>query len=439
MRVGKGRSVLRKGSPAPGWVLGIMGLAGAIGVSLPARAEEAPAGGKAVKEYSQDFNQGAAGWTGLFHDKSKGASEWGAKGGAEESGGWYMADPNERWATMSIEGLNLEMGPEMVMELEYKTNTGGHLHLWLMGEDGKQVHGWGTGYQATGDDIIKKTDFQKLTHELPAALEGYRITGLQIDIKGGWLNIDNVRLGPGKAAAEEPGEPELKITKRRNEYPHLLVLQGLYHELYKIEEAIQQFKQREVRTSQFKAMKNNQTALSYFPDNYDDLMGYDVIVMADVDTQSFGGRGKGGRMLENFVKHGGGLLILGGPYAYGEGDYRAIDALVPFKVKGPFDIKKLPPDTYLRAKDGSPLLKGISWRKKPVCLYQHELEVKPEAVTVLLAGDRPFLVTLKYGEGRVAALSGTVYGKALRGKTEYWEWDQWPLIMKNTLQWLAGR
>ena len=352
---------MRKGSPAPGWVLGIMGLAGAIWVSLPARAEEAPAPRKAVKEYSQDFNKGPAGWTGVWHDKAKGASEWRANAGAKRSGAWYMADPNERWSTMRIRGLNVQMGPKMVMELEYKTNTGAHLHLWLTGEHGKHVHGWGTGYKATGDDIIKKVDFKKLSHELPASLEGYRISGLQIDIKGGWLNIDNVRLGPAVKAVV--AEPEVKITKRRNKYPHLLVLQGLYHDLYKIDKAVQQLGRTEVRTSQFKAMGENKTALSYFPKTYDDLMGYDVIVMANVDTQSFGGRGKGGRMLENFVKHGGGLLILGGPYAYGQGDYQAIDALVPFKVKGPFDIKKLPPQSYLQPKGDSPLLKGIAWSK----------------------------------------------------------------------------
>ena len=58
---------------------------------------------------------------------------------------------------------------------------------------------------------------------------------------------------------------------------------------------------------------------------------------------------------------------------------------------------------------------------------------------MLLAGDEPFLATLEYGEGRVAAISGTVYGKAPEATTAYWEWAGWPLIMKNTLQWLVGR
>ncbi len=396
---------------------------------------------KNKNSYFVDFNSGPQGWIGGSNDdKSRVLSEWRSDAGVKGSGGWYMADPNRRWTWMECKNVNVVLEPTTLMKYDLKINGPMLLHHKFLDENGKVLYEWSSHYKPTGDNIVRMIDFQTVTHKIPSSMVGVCIGGIRIEIPAGSVTIDNIRLGSEKEEASVAVENDEfdKIVKHQNEYPHILILQGLYHEFFKISEAVKVLGKSEVRTSQFSALANDRSTLNYFPESYNELMDYDVIVMADIDTQCFGGRGRGGQMLKSFVRKGGGLLILGGPYAYGQGDYKSIDEIIPYVVGGPFDIQRIKGPGIINPKGSSSIVEGISWKETPICLYRHNLQAKPGAQTVLVCDGKPFLVTYQYGKGKIAALSGTVYGQAPVGQVAFWDWKQWPLLMGNTLKWLAG-
>lgn len=72
------------------------------------------------------------------------------------------------------------------------------------------------------------------------------------------------------------------------------------------------------------------------------LSQYDLIVIADVDRIPF--RVPDRDRLRGWVESGGRLLMLGGPYAFGSGDWHLSDLLAPLypaETSGRFDLQSV--------------------------------------------------------------------------------------------------
>ena len=165
---------------------------------------------------------------------------------------------------------------------------------------------------------------------------------------------------------------------------------------------------------------------------------YAVIVLSNMDAVSL----SEDRLdtIERFVREGGGLVVLGGYWAYSRGAYEgtALEEMLP--VTFPKE-NRIPP-----AYDGARLVPapGADWDLSlrldagPAAFFVQHLIPKDGAAVQLMAGDRPAVVSGRYGKGRVVACSLTVNGVAPEGVLAYWDWEDWPALLGQAIDWAAG-
>jgi uncharacterized membrane protein len=176
------------------------------------------------------------------------------------------------------------------------------------------------------------------------------------------------------------------------------------------------------------------------PNPYDVVLGYDLIVLCDTDAECLTVPQRA--MIQDFVKAGGGLLIVGGPFSFGRGALDRSDLLeplLPVTTAGEYDLRPLPAPAPLLPAQGKVMKTGLTWNSKPLVMWMHQTQPKPGATVELTAGGEPALVTWQYGNGRVAALTATVLGEPPAGSTEFWDWSDWPKLMAFVLIWLVPR
>ena len=90
--------------------------------------------------------------------------------------------------------------------------------------------------------------------------------------------------------------------------------------------------------------------------------------LSDVNYKALGDRGFD--MLCDYVEQGGNLLLTGGPYAFGNGEFEGARFLevLPVTLSGPFDLKwagKGKSWALTPAQKGSPVLEGVSFAEDP--------------------------------------------------------------------------
>lgn len=188
--------------------------------------------------------------------------------------------------------------------------------------------------------------------------------------------------------------------------------------------------------------------ISYFPSTMEELLSYDVVVLADVpqDPLTLDKR----QQLADYVKLGGGLLVLGGPYAYGGGAWKGspLEPLLPVAIGGTFDLRPSEGDAQLTLTPiGLKRLGQVGSNRKPdiesrrsllgVVPWHNEVPLRAGAEVWMTAGKGPFAVYAKAGEGRVLALLGTAVGEAPAGRTAFYDSPGWPELLKRMLSYLA--
>ncbi|MBI2298700.1 MAG: hypothetical protein HYU66_07075 [Armatimonadetes bacterium] len=219
-----------------------------------------------------------------------------------------------------------------------------------------------------------------------------------------------------------------------------LVVFGLYTQMLRLDDALEGWQPAGRAAPEFTWANAPPNAAEGFPGSYEELFGYHVVVLSDVNQKSLGDIGL--EMLCDWVEQGGSLLVAGGPYALGNGEYedtRLVD-LLPVKLAGPFDLKwsgagqswPLAP-----AAGGHALTEGVGFGAAPRVYWQHAVTPKPEAEVVLEAGGRPALVLGRYGKGRVAVLTLSPTGEPAAGEVAWWVWDGWPRLVRNVVGWLG--
>ncbi len=213
-----------------------------------------------------------------------------------------------------------------------------------------------------------------------------------------------------------------------------LVVFGLFTHVLNIDDALAGW--RQVNYTWANCPPN---AVEWFPGTYEELFAYNTVVLSDVNYRALGDIGF--EMLCDYVEQGGKLLVIGGPYALGNGEFedtRFLEVL-PVELSGPFDLKWAGEGkswTLDAATAKHRVLTGISFAQDPRVFWRHAVTPKPGAEVVLTAGGKPLLVLGKYGKGRVAVLTCSPTGVGEHGETPWWEWDGWSPLMKNILSWL---
>lgn len=232
----------------------------------------------------------------------------------------------------------------------------------------------------------------------------------------------------------------------------VLVVRGLYSTLYKINPVSKKYPLllSDVRDSYLRRDFNYGFYLDYFPRTDKEIMGYDVIILADVDVEAL--REDGMELFCRYLENGGGLIVLGGYYSYGLSsvyETRLGEALpvqsriFDLNPAGDFSADRVPEKMaglpLVPARAEGPLTKGLRWESAPSSLWQHNVAPKQGAEVYIYAGAQPFLITGKYGDGRIACFAGTVLGEPAEGVMPFWEWESWPELLGRVIAWAAGK
>jgi uncharacterized membrane protein len=266
---------------------------------------------------------------------------------------------------------------------------------------------------------------------------------------GGTIYADKITLEQLSTFSDTDLATKLKYVARTDLTPggapelHVLVVNGLYNDLYRLPEALALLGLEKGFRGAYATVQVNENAatLTGYPKTYEELCAYDVVVLANADASWFGFPGRAA--LRDFVNAGGGLLVLGGNYSLGQGYFANtfLGDLLPVTVAAVRDVQQASPPLTLRpaATGLARALPGSYWKAAPVLYWRHRVALKPEAQTQLVAGSDPVLVTGAYGLGRVAVFTGTVLGQPSGTEQPFWAWAGWPPLMRNTISWLSRR
>ena len=247
---------------------------------------------------------------------------------------------------------------------------------------------------------------------------------------------------PQKVRLQKPKQLKLKNPWQWDVW----YVEGLTDDKYDVTAAVRLASNfREGTTLRHRAFVRRQgsfgTRLSSFPYDYEKLLSYRIIVLGGVKRDALGQIGI--EMLSDFIHAGGGMIVLGGLHAYGFSALAGtkLESLWPVTPSAkPFDIKDVGGAPVEVATD-VPFLMDLDWGPRPSVRYLHEVAVKPWGKTILTAGGKPFLVVGETGPGkaRVACILGAPMGTLGKGKTPFWQWDDWAYLLRQVYWWVCRR
>ena len=168
---------------------------------------------------------------------------------------------------------------------------------------------------------------------------------------------------------------------------------------------------------------------------------YDLLVYTGIPHCAIGVENS--YALPAYVQAGGAVLFTGGEYAFGKGGYNYTvleRALLPVLCVEDLDVKYSETPLPLEAgKDFSDLGVQLGFAAKP-SFYSYNrvaLQDSPAVKVFLKSGNRPILVGWQLGKGRVACLLLDHRGKSDEQGMMYFDWPEWPKLMRAVIAWLA--
>jgi hypothetical protein len=252
--------------------------------------------------------------------------------------------------------------------------------------------------------------------------DGNRVSSVELPLYGNpdammqGFNLGYMRVQPPKTARSGEG-PLIHIPNGKLE---VLSVEGLYASEWRMSEAFNAWPGVKIDRAFHIIPPDNHDYIGnveLFPDDPAKLVDYDVIVLNNTPAKAISAELRRG--IRRFVEGGGILIITGGHFSFGGGEYGVSEfaGLLPVKVGKGFDVKKS--DAAVTMPDGTPLAKGalVSWI--------HTLESEKDAIITLKVGDAPFWLYHNVGKGKVAVCLGTVYGRAPEGKADFWRTREW--------------
>ena len=219
----------------------------------------------------------------------------------------------------------------------------------------------------------------------------------------------------------------------------VLVVFGLFTHILNFDDALVDWRHRGTIAPELDWANCPPNAVETFPGTYDELFRYNAVVLSDVNYKALGDIAF--EMVCDYVEQGGSLMVIGGPYAFGNAEFeetRFLDVL-PVRLRGPFDLKWAGKGKSWPLRPPEPshaVLKGISFARDPRVFWHHFVTPKAGAEVVLNAGDQPTLILGRYGKGKVAVLTLSPTGIGAEGETQWWDWDGWFPLVRNVMTWL---
>ncbi|MDA0838780.1 MAG: glutamine amidotransferase [Planctomycetota bacterium] len=238
--------------------------------------------------------------------------------------------------------------------------------------------------------------------------------------------------------------PEPPDTPRR--LPRILAVQGLWNEHYRLPEALSMAGGADLKES-LHFHGGSSSGLHFlkgegqwgFPGNAEQMSAFDLLVLTNVAARSFSDEQT--EMIEDYIKQGGGLLLLGGYWTLDKGGMRGttFERILPVTIPG--NAARLPhvPQGMVLQPAREHLVTGlVDWSAKPVTFFHHRLIPRPDAMVLVNGGEHPILITGQYGKGRTAVFAGTVNGEPPKDIITFWQWRDWPQLLANIIEWLIS-
>lgn len=303
------------------------------------------------------------------------------------------------------------------------------------------------GYNPATDQEFHRFAIEWKPAEVAAYFDGKRFAQFSVKIdkplwvvgRNEYVNVllDNVTLSELKPGSGVPGDaPEVvsqrgPIARAAPDKIKYWYFEGLGYEAYRIEEMFQ----AGALTACEAWSQGIRPPLP--PVDYDQLAAHDVAIIAGVDLASIGPGGK--RLLRDYLRGGGGMLVLGGKVGYACGGWRGseLEQFLPIRLGNANNDLDRMSDGFLTPGESHWITQGLDLSRKPKAEYVNTISGAKEGAKVILkAGERPFLVVWERDGHRVACLLGTPYGAA---SENYFGWSEWPVLVKRTLLWLGHR
>lgn len=169
------------------------------------------------------------------------------------------------------------------------------------------------------------------------------------------------------------------------------------------------------------------------PQTAEQLAGYSTVVLVNMDAPTLGEKNLA--LLRDFVHGGGGLVVLGGEWAFQRGGYAdtVLAEMLPVEMPAEDRIPVNRAGDALQLAASSSLPQDLDFAAAPRSYYAHTLAAKPGTIVELHVGDRPAIVSGKFGEGRVTACGLTIHGKSSADATPFWDWAEWPRLLGHVV------
>ena len=173
-------------------------------------------------------------------------------------------------------------------------------------------------------------------------------------------------------------------------------------------------------------------SLEGFPDAAGELEAQDVVVLDDVHAIDLGA--DRAARIARFVRGGGGLLVIGGPFNLSSGNDHttALADILPVTHRQAYDLTADSKGLQLAPAAGD-AFGPIDW--SPLRCLTVDTSPLAEGATVLAtAGSHPAIVERRVGAGRVIAVMLSPLGDFPQGIQPYWRSPQWAQVLATCLR-----
>lgn len=194
------------------------------------------------------------------------------------------------------------------------------------------------------------------------------------------------------------------------------------------------------------------TAATDFPISADEIAEYDVVVLSDIGFNTLALPPKTFeefeqvpnrlRLIEDFVKAGGGLLMVGGYLSFtgfnGKARYKgtAVERALPVTMQAYDDRVERSDGVVPVKRDVEHQIVDDLPNEWPALLGYNRVEADDDADELVRVGDDPLLAVGGHGDGRSAAFTSDCAPHW--GAPAFTDWEHYDEMWANMVTWLAG-
>jgi hypothetical protein len=232
-------------------------------------------------------------------------------------------------------------------------------------------------------------------------------------------------------------KPE-KIERIYDDEFDVFFMKGLFSENYKIENVLEKLKNEFKVNCEYGyySIGIEGPRITYFPFDYNEIMKKDIIILGNVNLECLGNLGI--EILNDYLRNGGNILILGGQVSYGGGGLKEtpLYEILPVEISSnPFDIE-LNKNSYLIL--DKEFFKGIKLKNKIYSPYIHKVKVREDSdVLIRTNKGEPFLIYKKLkGKGKIFCITGAPF--EYNKLKVFFNTSEWEEILKRIILEIKG-